>query len=190
MQHLNIHAIMEYSTENGPGLRTVIWVQGCTLKCPGCFNPDTHDMGIRQRMSVEELTARIEGITDIEGVTISGGEPFLQAAPLAEFCRRVHHKNLGVIVFSGFTFEHLTRAGDPGWSALLAETDVLIAGPFVQELACRCALRGSSNQTLHILSGRYTSFQNELVRENNTVEVLIDEEGRITVTGFPEGDLL
>lgn len=187
--NINLHNFLARSTENGPGTRAVIWVQGCTLNCPGCFNPDTHDTGIRQLVSKSELAERVLAISGIEGVTISGGEPFLQAAALAEFGKIMHEADLGVIVFSGFTYEELTQADKPDWNALLAVSDLLIAGPFIQELTCNLALRGSSNQTLHLLSDRYKAYQDDLDQESNSVEILIDESGRVIVTGFPTEEL-
>ncbi len=182
---INLHDFLAHSTENGPGTRAVIWVQGCTLSCPGCFNPATHDTGVRQLVSVEELVAKILTIPDIEGVTISGGEPFLQAEALVEFARRMQDADLGVLVFSGFSYETLSQSEDPAWKALLAVCDLLVAGQFVQELACSTAMRGSSNQTLHYLSGRYRGRQKHLEQSFNSVEILIDENGQMLVTGFP-----
>ncbi len=187
--YINLHDFLERSTENGPGTRAVIWVQGCTLQCPGCFNPTTHDMGIHRLVAVEELAERIFALSDIEGVTISGGEPFLQAEALAELGTLMHRNNLGVIVFSGFRYDHLAQANKADWNALLAVTDLLSAGPFIRNLACTLALRGSSNQKLHFLSGRYTVFRDELEKESNSVEVLIDESGQVIVTGFPVNDI-
>lgn len=185
MTTINLHNFIARSTENGPGVRAVIWVQGCSLHCPGCFNPDTHDQTIRQLVSVEALAERILSVSEIEGITISGGEPFLQAAALAELCRGLHERNLGIVVFSGFTFEQLTQTDNTNWKALLGLTDLLIAGPFVQELRCALALRGSQNQTLHFLSERYLALKTRLEHDSNSVELFIDASGHITVTGFP-----
>lgn len=182
---INLHDFLERSTENGPGTRAVIWVQGCTLHCPGCFNPDTHDQGIRQLVAVEELASRILRISGIEGITISGGEPFLQAAPLAQLGDLMHTHDLGLVVFSGFTFEQLTQANKSDWNALLAVTDLLIAGPFMQQFACNMALRGSRNQTLHFLSERYLPLKSQLDLDSNSVELFIDASGQIVMTGFP-----
>jgi anaerobic ribonucleoside-triphosphate reductase activating protein len=187
--YINLHDFLERSTENGPGTRAVIWVQGCTLQCPGCFNPETHNMGIRQLVSVRDLAERVLAISGIEGITISGGEPFLQAEALAELGVVLHQNNFGVIVFSGFIYEYLLQANKPDWNALLAVTDLLIAGPFIQDLTCNLALRGSSNQILHFLSERYTAFRDELEGESHSVEVLIDESGQVIVTGFPGNDI-
>ncbi|PID60045.1 hypothetical protein CSB45_00715 [candidate division KSB3 bacterium] len=192
MLELNLHDFLARSTENGPDQRAVIWVQGCSLGCLGCFNPATHDSGIRRQISVDELAEHVLAISDIEGVTISGGEPFLQADALAELARRLHRAGLGILVFSGFTYEQLSQSGNPAWEKLLAECDLLVAGPFIRERACLNALRGSSNQTLHYLSGRYCTRKEELEFPGSSVEILIDEHGRVRVTGFPHkvfGDL-
>ncbi len=182
---LNLHAFLDASTENGPGTRAVIWVQGCALACPGCFNPDTHDPAIRQLVEVNDLAARILHCPTLEGVTISGGEPFLQAAPLAELCKIMQQHDRGVIVFSGFTYDQLVQADRSDWNALLAVTDLLIAGPFIQTEACDLALRGSRNQTLHLLSNRYAAYREQFEHDTNSVEIVIDESGQMTVTGFP-----
>ena len=182
---LNLHAFLDASTENGPGTRAVIWVQGCTLACPGCFNPDTHDAAIRELVAINDLATRILALPSIEGITISGGEPFLQAAPLAELGAIMRQHDLGVIVFSGFTYDQLIQADRSDWNALLAVTDLLIAGPFTQAEACDLALRGSRNQTLHFLSERYAAYRDQFDRDTNSVEIVIDESGQITMTGFP-----
>ena len=182
---LNLHAFLEASTENGPGTRAVLWVQGCTLACPGCFNPDTHDMAVRQLIAEKDLAEHILALPNIEGITISGGEPFLQAVPLAELCRIMRQHNRGVVVFSGFTYTQLIQANRPDWNALLAVTDLLIAGPFIQAEMGDLALRGSRNQTLHFLSKRYADYRSQYDNGTNSVEIIIDQSGQITMTGFP-----
>jgi anaerobic ribonucleoside-triphosphate reductase activating protein len=186
---INLHSLLQRSTENGPGTRAVLWVQGCTLACPGCFNPDTHAMAPRTLITVADLAENIGQISGIEGITISGGEPFLQADALAELGRLVRRQNRGIVIFSGFTFDQLARAKNPRWDALLACIDLLIAGPFMQERACQLPLRGSSNQTLHFLTDRYASYRKTLETSAHGVEVLIDRSGQIVVTGFPDQDL-
>jgi len=187
---INLHNFLERSIENGPGMRAVIWVQGCTLKCPGCFNPDTQDMGIHTLISVEELAEKILGISGIEGITISGGEPFLQAGALTALGTILQRQNPGIIVFSGFRLEQIKQKNSTEWNALLALTDLLIDGPFIQSLACNLPLRGSSNQTIHYLSDRYKRFQESLNNGTSGVEVFIDESGQVTITGFPDQGIL
>ena len=139
---------------------------------------------------MEALAQNILAIPDIEGVTISGGEPFLQAAALAELGILLQEARLGVILFSGVPYEKLVQSHNPYWKRLLAVTDLLIAGPFVKEQACDRALRGSSNQTLHYLSERYTPCQTMLERDSNSVEIQIDEAGHVLMTGFPSVEFL
>jgi anaerobic ribonucleoside-triphosphate reductase activating protein len=182
---LNIHSFLAHSTENGPGNRAVVWVQGCTLHCPGCFNPETHDLGDRLLVAVDEFAARIVALPCLEGVTISGGEPFLQAEALAALGALIHAAGLGLMVFSGFTFDELRQSANASWKAFLAQIDLLSAGPFLQAQACDLPLRGSRNQTLHYLSDRYTSQQAQIEQGVSGVEVFIDATGQVTMTGFP-----
>ena len=185
MLMLNLHHFLARSTVNGPGTRAVIWVQGCARRCAGCFNPATHDLGVRTLVSVATLAEQILALPDLEGLTFSGGEPFLQAAALAELGRRVQRAGLGIVVFTGFRDEELTRSSNAAWAALLAVTDLLIAGPFCQEQACPGGLRGSRNQRLVFLSDRYQSCQATLEQPSADVEILIAPSGEVTLTGFP-----
>ena len=98
---------------------------------------------------MEELSAQLGKNPLLEGLTLSGGEPFAQAAACAALAREAHRKGLTVWTYSGYLFEHLRDSGDPDWTALLAETDVLVDGPFVQaEKSYDLHFRGSRNQRL------------------------------------------
>jgi len=103
---LRIHHFLPSSYANGPGCRAVLWVQGCPLHCPGCFNPYTHAFNQGQWVTVDELESRILALgPGVEGVTISGGEPLVQAPALAELLRRLKARTtLSVIVFTGYTW--------------------------------------------------------------------------------------
>lgn len=183
---INVHQFIAQSTENGPGLRAVLWVQGCTLHCPGCFNPDTHSLEPRRLMAVKDVAAALRATPGIEGLTISGGEPFLQAAALAVLGRWLRRRDLGLVVFSGYTLTQLHQAKCPDWEALLATIDLLIAGPFLQTLACDLPLRGSSNQTLHYLTDRYAAWQAVYEQGAHTAEIMISPSGEVIMTGFPD----
>lgn len=137
------------SIVDGHGLRFTVFTQGCPHHCPGCHNPDTHDPAGGREVSVEELSAQLGKNPLLEGLTLSGGEPFAQAAACAALAREAHRKGLTVWTYSGYLFEHLRDSGDPDWTALLAETDVLVDGPFVQSLHSHdLQWRGSRNQRL------------------------------------------
>src|SRR5437867_3434145 len=107
-ERLRVHAFQPYSAANGPGLRAVLWVQGCTLGCPGCFNPDTHPRP-GQVWTVDETYERIVALAgDIEGVTISGGEPLQQRRPILTLLHRIRTEtSLSTLVFTGYTWDEL-----------------------------------------------------------------------------------
>ena len=138
------------SIVDGPGLRFAVFVQGCSHGCPGCHNPESQPREGGEVRSIDSLVAEIAANKLASGVTISGGEPFEQAAACAEVARRCRALGLGVWTYSGYTYEQL-EAGAPDASAreLLDATDVLVDGPFVQSLhSFDLAWRGSSNQRL------------------------------------------
>lgn len=142
----------------GPGRRFCLWVQGCTRRCPGCMSPETWDPAGGTPWQEEALAARILDF-DFDGVTISGGEPFLQAGPLARLLQLLRaRRDTGVIVYTGFTLPQLRQMHDPQVAALLAATDLLIDGPYRQELDDDGALRGSSNQQARLLTDRYAGL--------------------------------
>lgn len=105
---LNLARTLARSAANGPGDRFVIWVQGCPLACPGCWNPDTWSFQRRNLRDTEELVAEILTIQGIEGVTFTGGEPFMQAlCPRSSRARSTESGPLG-IVFTGYNLDELT----------------------------------------------------------------------------------
>lgn len=140
------------SIVDGPGLRSVIWTQGCFHDCPGCHNPCTHNPFGGFEMDTADLIAQLHTLRLQQGITLSGGEPFLQPLPLAEIADAGHRRGLNVWVFSGFTFEQLTDCRQREWEdrmTLLRRCDVLVDGRFVREkrdLSLR--FRGSSNQRI------------------------------------------
>lgn len=182
---LNLARTLRKSAANGPGERFVIWVQGCPLACPGCWNPDTWAFEDREIREVPSLIEEILGVDGIEGVTFSGGEPFMQARGLAELARALRRGGLSILVFSGYTLEELV------WDAareLLSLSDVLVAGRYIDSLkSLHLPWRGSANQRVHFLSGRYGP---EDMEEAADVEIRIGKDGGLVLTGFPEGELL
>lgn len=137
----------------GPGTRFVIWVSGCHRNCPGCIAPDSHDMTKGVAVDPGALAWEVL-LSGAEGLTISGGEPFLQAQALAVMVHIVRQRReMGVIVYTGFTYEELLQM--PQAQPLLEQTDLLIDGPYIQELDDGLSLRGSSNQRVIPLTPRY-----------------------------------
>lgn len=176
---LNVHALLPVSQVNGPGKRAVIWFQGCPIRCPGCFNPETHDTEPRQLMTPEQLWEWVSGIPDIEGITITGGEPLLQAKPIVAFLQLLRRNSkLSVILYSGYTLEQIQKL--PYGEELLSLVDVLIDGPFEQDKPANDGIRGSTNQRIHFFTNRY-SIADLMPRER--CEFIVMSDGTIVQTG-------
>lgn len=178
---LRLHAFLPFSRANGPGVRAVIWVQGCSLGCPGCFNPETHPFTGGELVSVGDLFERIAALKKaVEGITISGGEPFQQRRPLLALLWRVRQETtLSVVLFTGYTWDEVQRMPDA--DALLACIDVLIAGRYDQTRRLARDLRGSANKTVHFLTNRYTMEDLQAVPY---AEVIITAEGNVVMSGI------
>ena len=152
---IRLAGIKEESIVDGPGLRLVIFAQGCPHHCPGCHNPDTHDLNSGYTTTLEEFFGYIEkrfaGNKILRGVTFSGGEPFLQAEPLGYLAGRLKALGLDIVCYSGFTFEQLgaMAINNTGVGQLLRQTDILIDGLYrANERDLSLAFRGSRNQRL------------------------------------------
>ena len=190
MAYLNLANWIDNTEVEGPGKRSAIWVQGCTIRCPGCCNPGMFDLVSNQLKSSSEV---IEWISqahkqyDTEGVTFLGGEPMLQARGLAEVARGCRDLNLSVMVFSGYTMENLKHNPMPGVLDLLAATDLLIDGPFLAEKPdIQRNWVGSMNQRFHFLTDYYS--QNIIPRRDYAygLEVRISDDGSAKINGHPE----
>ncbi len=177
---LRVARFLPASRANGPGNRAVIWVQGCTLRCPGCFNPAMHDPQGGEFAPAAALLARITALGDaIEGVSFSGGEPLQQAAALLALLQRIRRETtLSILVFTGYTWEEIQAL--PAAAALLRCVDVLIAGRYDAAQPLGQGMLGSANQTVHLLTPRYTMADIQAVPP---VEVIITEEGDVIVSG-------
>lgn len=148
---LRIHSSVAESIVDGPGIRTVIFTQGCPHHCPGCHNPQTHDFAGGSLVDPQAIVAEILANPLLTGVTFSGGEPFCQSAPLAQIARAVHAAGLDVVAYSGYTLEQLVALAEtnPAIVDLLSQVDLLIDGPFMlAERDLTLQFRGSRNQRL------------------------------------------
>lgn len=148
---IKIAGIEKESIVDGPGIRYVIFTQGCPHHCEGCHNPQTHDYEGGKYINVNELINDIEKNPLLKGITLSGGEPFLQANKLAKFIDKVKDKrnDLDVICYTGFKLENLIENSNEknGFKNLLSKTDVLIDGKFEKDkMEEGLMFRGSSNQ--------------------------------------------
>jgi anaerobic ribonucleoside-triphosphate reductase activating protein len=178
---LRLHHFLPSSCVNGPGKRAVVWVQGCTLGCPGCFNPLTHTAGGGTEVKIADLCADIARLAPaIEGLTISGGEPLQQPGPVLELCRQTRTAtNLSIVVFTGFEWREMERM--PWLSDLTQQVDVIITGRFNSMKRLARGLLGSTNKTIHCLTARY---QPSDFIEVPIAEVIIGRKGEVTLTGI------
>jgi len=148
---MRIAGLVQDSIVDGPGLRFSVFTQGCTHACPGCHNPETHDMTGGNEMSVSDVIKKMESNPLTDGVTLTGGDPFCQASDCADIAEAAHSLGLNVWTYTGYTFEQVKTIAetDGGFARLLKATDVMVGGPFVLEkrtLSLRW--RGSTNQRL------------------------------------------
>lgn len=178
---LTLAAFLPHSRANGPGLRSVLWVQGCALRCDGCFNPDFQPFVGGYEATVDEVVALLLVQTDTEGVSFSGGEPFAQAVALAEVAEAVRAAGKGVMIFTGYEAAILRASRNPGVQRLLAAADLIAAGPYRRDLPQRHPLLASSNQELLYLTERYRNV--ELGPRRSEFRIGVD--GKVSVTGFP-----
>ncbi len=176
---LNLHALVPASRANGPGLRAVVWLQGCSRGCPGCANPGTHDPAPRWLVAPGELADRLAASPGAEGVTLTGGEPLEQAEGVLELLERLRSStSLSVVLFTGCDPDEVRAL--PHGPGILARVDVLVAGPYRHDLRAPGCLGGSSNQVALCLTDRYRP---EDLEPTVAAEVLVAPDGRVTVTG-------
>jgi anaerobic ribonucleoside-triphosphate reductase activating protein len=173
-----IHAIEERSRANGPGSRFVVWMQGCTLGCAGCFKPGTHDAAGGRELDVADIAAQLAAARGIEGLSLSGGEPLQQPAAAAALLDAARALGLSTLAFSGYRIEEIRSL--PGGPEVLARLDVLIDGRYEASERLATGLRGSANQRIQLLTDRYTLAQ---VEDTPVAEIRIDREGFAVVTG-------
>lgn len=148
---LILAGIEEESIVDGPGLRITIFTQGCYKNCPGCHNPHTHDPAGGKTFSLSHILELYRQNPLLVGMTFSGGEPFLQAAPLSRLARNIHSLGGDIVTYSGYYYEELLELAkkQAAIGELLEETDLLIDGPFLQERRnLELSYRGSDNQRI------------------------------------------
>lgn len=202
---MQIHEMISESRVNGPGRRAVVWFQGCTLACPGCWNPGTHAFDGTPERSVEDVGDWILACPDIEGVTFSGGEPFQQASELLELCGylKARQPGLSLALFSGYTSRELIAGRwqyrtprDNRWqqgtnalfNLIASYLDFGVFGRFSRvQLTGDKPLCGSRNQDVIFFSDRYSD--NDLEPQGCEIDISADGND-MTVTGFPPPELI
>ena len=175
---LNINNIETQNYVNGDGCRYVLWVQGCDLDCVGCWNQYTWSFDNKILKSVDDIFEEITNLENkIGGVTFTGGEPFLQSFELSKLAKLIkENTKLDIQIFSGFDKEELIKNEQ---KKLLKYTDILVAGRYDNT-------KENNNQTVYILNDDIDIWK----FNNSDVEIDIDEELNIKITGYPTNNLI
>ena len=181
MPTLRISRVTHATTAEGPGLRSAVWFQGCSIRCAGCINPQLFSA---QGGEDGDIQAIVDDAVRAgsEGLTLLGGEPFDQPGAGADLAELAQSRGLGVMSFSGFAHENL-RVRDADTIRMLAATDLLIDGPYdAASPETTRSLVGSTNQRFIHLTDRYAGFIPEA--QPNRVDVRIGPDGVINIAGF------
>lgn len=183
---LRVAQIVPDTEAEGPGRRFALWVQGCSLRCPGCCNPEMFapDRG-GEVLTVDAVLQRLEATPGLEGLSVLGGEPFEQPEALAELCARVKAGGRSVMIYTGYTLDELQARRSPHVDRLLSTVDLLVDGRYDRarpEPSRRWI--GSSNQVMHFMTSRYSPADPRFSR-GNTVELRL-ENGKLLINGWPQ----
>ncbi len=146
---IRIAGIENDSIVDGPGFRLAVFTQGCPHHCPGCHNPETHPFDGGKEVDTDKIIALMEENPLLDGITLSGGDPFCQPKACAHLAKAAKEMGLNVWAYSGWTFEELLEKSDadPDILEVLKNTDVLIDGPFIlAQRTLELRFRGSKNQ--------------------------------------------
>lgn len=183
--------VMPSSNAEGPGLRSVLWVAGCSIRCHDCFNPHLFQSEGFPHAAPEELAMLLMADSRIEGVTFLGGEPFDQAPALAKLAVLLQQEGLSVMTFTGYRLEHLRAGHVRGASDLLEAADLLVDGPFLRDrVDYSRAWIGSTNQRLIALSPRYRDLVERFGKESDRLEVTVALDGSVRINGWADKSTL
>lgn len=186
---LKLYNLLESTKVLGPFNRFALWTQGCPFSCLGCMTPDSQPLEGGVEYDLRELEQLILKQKEIEGLTITGGEPFLQVEALVELIVSVRKKkNLGIVVYTGYTLKEITL--DLNKQKLLKHVDILIDGQYINELNDGIGLRGSFNQNVCQLTDRYRDvFHDYYNKKQRDIEVYLNKEEFI-IAGIPKQERL
>jgi anaerobic ribonucleoside-triphosphate reductase activating protein len=176
------------SVANGPGKRYVLWVQGCPSRCPGCFNRDYQPVVPNRMVDVLTLSRRILTVPSIEGITYTGGEPFLQCRALAALNTILRESGLSIMSYTGYTLEELHGLKDNDVEKFISQLDILIDGRYMKNKKENLLWRGSKNQKVHFLTDRYRSYESA-TEDCKEIELFVGND-TITFTGILDDDII
>lgn len=183
---VRLHNVALRTKVLGPGERAAVWFQGCRRSCKGCMSPSSRSLDGGILASIPKLCQAVLAQQGLEGITISGGEPFLQPEALDSLLTLLRdHADLGVIIYTGYTLEQLRAKNNPSIQRILDHlADMIIDGEYVEELNDGKSLKGSSNQRVIHLTDRYRSSQSLYESTKRDVEVILSA-GETFLIGIP-----
>ncbi|MDH5560092.1 MAG: radical SAM protein [Deltaproteobacteria bacterium] len=189
-KHLRINRIIDSCEVLGPGKRLVVSLQGCLLDCPGCIVPETRHFNRGQLMTPLEIFDYINNIKDIQGITLTGGEPMDQAEALVELVYLIKSQTqLTIFTYTGYTLEKIIRWKNPFQLELIMASDILCDGPYLRNFADRELLwRGSSNQRIFVFSSELKD-QTKMINNPSQVEISFGRD-KVVLMGIPSEELL
>lgn len=164
---MRISGLIEESIVDGPGVRFVVFFQGCLHDCFNCQNKQTHALNGGYKIKAEEIIEKIKRNPYIDGVTLSGGDPLFQISECLKLVKLINELNLNIIVYTGFTFEEILKMSktNKDYLTLLESIDCLIDGKFIDNLkSLDLAYRGSSNQ--QIIDTKSSLKENKIILYN------------------------
>jgi anaerobic ribonucleoside-triphosphate reductase activating protein len=183
--HLRLARRSPRCTVLGPGTRAVLWVQGCPFRCPGCVAPETLPFEGGEVVEVDALARELLALSDVEGVTFSGGEPMSQPAALAALIDHIREKrDLSFLSYTGFTIDQLAQGGTAAQQDLLKRLDILIDGPYVASRHTDKRWRGSDNQRVLFLTPRHRDWAERIDERVTGIEFEVLPDG-VAWMGIP-----
>jgi len=166
----------------GPGKRIVVWTSGCNRRCLGCANPELWNQYPEQEIKPERLAESLKkqfNFQEVDGISITGGEPFDQAEDILELIDNLEFKG-DILAFSGYTIEAIKN--NDSMKLLLDEVDVLIDGEYIEELNDgKAVLRGSANQRIHILNPVVKGIYDDYLKSGRQIQNFIYDYKTISV---------
>jgi anaerobic ribonucleoside-triphosphate reductase activating protein len=169
----------------GPDSRMVVWTVGCPRRCMGCSNPELWAADDKKEIPLSKVFGIIDAISaayGLDGITITGGEPFLQLLELEKLVAYCRSKTEDILVYTGYKLDELKRLDDTGTAArILGMISVLIDGEYLDDLNDGSALKGSSNQRIHILKKKFRAPYEAAMHQKRTVENFLYGSSLISV---------
>lgn len=161
---LRIAGIVQDSIVDGPGIRLVIFTQGCRHNCPGCHNPHTHSFDGGKLVDIEYIIEQARENPLLDGITLSGGEPFEQANVLSKLAKQAKALGYNIMTYTGYTYEYILSSSSKidGWAEFLDNIDILVDGRFeIEKKNPLLKFRGSENQ--RVIDVKKTRLKGEIV---------------------------